>query len=46
VEFITVPRSINKTDAVSLVSAFGSVRAVVNARPEEVAVVSGWGRRK
>jgi DNA excision repair protein ERCC-1 len=46
VEFITVPRSINKTDAVSLVSAFGSVRAAVNARPEEDAVVSGWGRRK
>jgi DNA excision repair protein ERCC-1 len=46
VEFITVPRSINKTDAVSLVSAFGSVRAAVNARPEEVAVVSGWGEKK
>ncbi len=46
VEFITVPRSINKTDAVSLVSAFGSVRAAVNARPEEIAVVSGWGEKK
>jgi DNA excision repair protein ERCC-1 len=46
VEFVTVPRSINKTDAVSLVSAFGSVRASVNARPEEIAVVGGWGEKK
>jgi DNA excision repair protein ERCC-1 len=46
VEFITVPRSINKTDAVSLVSAFGSVRGAVNARPEEIAVVAGWGEKK
>lgn len=46
VDFITVPRSINKTDAVTLVSAFGSVRGAVNARPEEVAVVSGWGEKK
>jgi DNA excision repair protein ERCC-1 len=46
VEFITVPRSINKTDAVSLVSAFGSVKAAVNARPDEIAVVSGWGEKK
>jgi DNA excision repair protein ERCC-1 len=46
VEFVTVPRSINKTDAVSLVSAFGSVRAAVNARPEEVAIVGGWGEKK
>ena len=46
VDFLTVPRSINKTDAVSLVSAFGSVRGAVNARPEEVAVVGGWGEKK
>lgn len=46
VDFITVPRSINKTDAVTLVSAFGSVRGAINARPEEVAVVSGWGEKK
>lgn len=46
VEFVTVPRSINKTDAVSLVSAFGSLKAAVNARPEEIAVVSGWGEKK
>ena len=46
VEFITVPRSINKTDAVSLVSAFGSIRAAVNARPEEIGEITGWGEKK
>ena len=46
VEFITVPRSINKTDAVGLVSTFGSVRAAVNARPEEIGGIAGWGEKK
>ncbi|TKA69534.1 hypothetical protein B0A49_07068 [Cryomyces minteri] len=46
VEFITVPRSINKTDAVGLVSNFGSVRTAINAKPEEVALVAGWGEKK
>lgn len=46
VDFITVPRSINKTDAVGLVSNFGSVRTAVTARPEEVALVDGWGEKK
>lgn len=46
VDFVTVPRSINKTDAVTIVSAFGSIKAAVNARPEEIAVVSGWGEKK
>ncbi|KAL3420647.1 DNA excision repair protein ercc-1 [Phlyctema vagabunda] len=46
VDFMTIPRSINKTDAVSLVSAFGNVQAAINARPEEIAVVGGWGEKK
>lgn len=46
VEFITVPRSITKTDAVSIVGAFGSIKGAVNAMPEEVAVVAGWGEKK
>ena len=46
VEFITVPRSINKTDAVGLVSTFGSIRAAVNARPEEIGTITGWGEKK
>lgn len=46
VDFITVPRSVNKTDAVSLVSTFGSLRTAVNAQPEEIALVAGWGGKK
>jgi len=46
VDFVTVPRGINKTDAVSLVSNFGSVRTAVNARPEEIALIGGWGEKK
>lgn len=46
VEFVTVPRAINKADAVALVSTFGSLRHAVNADPEQVSVVGGWGERK
>ncbi|KAL8699375.1 MAG: hypothetical protein Q9201_006033 [Fulgogasparrea decipioides] len=46
VEFVTTPRSINQTDAISLVSAFGSIRAAVNARPEEIGMIPGWGEKK
>lgn len=46
VDFVTVPRGINKTDAVSIVSAFGSIKAAINAAPEEVAVIGGWGEKK
>jgi len=46
VEFVTVPRSVNKADAVALVSSFGSLRNAVNADAEQVAVISGWGERK
>jgi DNA excision repair protein ERCC-1 len=46
VEFITVPRSINKTDAVGLVSNFGSIRTAVNAGPEEIGLIAGWGTKK
>lgn len=46
VDFVTVPRSVNKTDAVSLVSAFGTIRAAVNARPEEIGEIAGWGEKK
>ncbi|KAF2706858.1 DNA repair protein rad10, partial [Pleomassaria siparia CBS 279.74] len=45
-EFITVPRSINKTDALGLVSNFGSIRTAVNAGPEEVGLIAGWGEKK
>jgi DNA excision repair protein ERCC-1 len=46
VDFITTPRSVNKTDAVSLVSQFGSIRTAVNARHEDVASIAGWGEKK
>lgn len=46
VDFITTPRSVNKTDAVSLVSQFGSIRTAVNARHEDVAGIAGWGEKK
>ena len=46
VEFITVPRSINKTDALGLVGNFGTVKGAVNARPEEIGMIAGWGEKK
>lgn len=46
VEFITTPRSINKSDAASLISTFGSLQAAINAQPEQISSVPGWGERK
>ncbi|KAI1342986.1 restriction endonuclease type II-like protein [Xylariaceae sp. FL0016] len=46
VEFVTVPRGINKADAISLVSNFGSVKNAVNADPEQVSIIGGWGEKK
>lgn len=46
VEFVTVPRAVNKADAVALVSTFGSLRAAVNADPETIGVIGGWGEKK
>jgi DNA excision repair protein ERCC-1 len=46
VDFVTVPRSINKTDAVGLVSNFGSIRTAINAGPEEIGLIAGWGEKK
>ncbi|RYC55116.1 hypothetical protein CHU98_g11098 [Xylaria longipes] len=45
-EFVTVPRGINKADAISLVSNFGSIKNAVNADPEQVAIIGGWGEKK
>jgi DNA excision repair protein ERCC-1 len=44
--FVTTPRGINRADAVSLVSNFGTIRTAVNAENEEVGLVGGWGERK
>ena len=46
VEFVTVPRTVNKADAVALVATFGTLRNAINADPEQISMVSGWGEKK
>lgn len=46
IEFITAPRSVNKSDAASLMSTFGSLQAAINAQPEQISAVPGWGEKK
>jgi DNA excision repair protein ERCC-1 len=46
IAFTNSVRSVNKTDAIGLVSNFGTVRTAINARPEEVALIAGWGEKK
>lgn len=46
VEVLTQVRSLNKVDAVSLAGNFGSVRRAVNADPDEIALIPGWGPKK
>ena len=46
VEFVTTPRTINKSDAASLISTFGSLQNAVNAPPEVLSAVPGWGEKK
>ncbi|KAJ5179691.1 Mating-type switching protein swi10 [Penicillium capsulatum] len=46
VDFVTAPRSINKSDAASLISNFGSLQNAINAQPEQISSVPGWGERK
>lgn len=46
VEFVTVPRAINKADAVALVGTFGSLKNAINADPEIIGAVGGWGEKK
>lgn len=43
VDFVTVPRSLNKSDAVALVANFGSLKNAINADAEQLAMISGWG---
>ncbi|KYK54876.1 hypothetical protein DCS_06837 [Drechmeria coniospora] len=43
VDFVTVPRSLNKSDAVALVAHFGSLRNAINADAEQLALLAGWG---
>lgn len=46
VQFATVPRAINKSDAVALVGSFGSLQRAVQADPEQLGLVAGWGEKK
>ena len=46
IDVVTAVRSVNKTDAVAMVSNFGSVRGAMNAEVEELVLVQGWGERK
>ncbi|KAL7904396.1 hypothetical protein GGI35DRAFT_200936 [Trichoderma velutinum] len=46
VEFVTVPRSLNKSDAVALVANFGSLKNAINAEPDQLSMISGWGGAK
>ncbi|OJK02573.1 hypothetical protein ASPACDRAFT_115666 [Aspergillus aculeatus ATCC 16872] len=46
VEFVTAPRSINKSDAASLISTFGSLQNAINAPSEQISAVPGWGEKK
>ena len=43
VDFVTVPRSLNKSDAVALVANFGSLKNAINAETEQLGTLSGWG---
>ena len=45
-ELFTRVRGVNRTDCLTLVSTFGSVRAAINASPAEVMLISGWGPQK
>ncbi|PYH41828.1 DNA repair protein RAD10 [Aspergillus saccharolyticus JOP 1030-1] len=46
VAFVTTPRSINKSNAASLISTFGSLENAINAQPEQISAVPGWGEKK
>ncbi|KAK6358959.1 ssDNA endonuclease and repair protein rad10 [Orbilia brochopaga] len=45
-DFATSVKGVNRTDAVALISMFGSVRAAVNASEEQIGLVPGWGEKK
>ncbi|ODQ49715.1 excision repair protein, partial [Saitoella complicata NRRL Y-17804] len=46
VEMMTSIRSVNKSDAMSLLANFGSVKRAINAEGEEVGLIGGWGDQK
>lgn len=45
-DILTTVKSINKTDAVTLLSNFGSMRNIINASKEDIEVCPGFGELK
>ncbi|KAL5598558.1 uncharacterized protein BROUX77_006392 [Berkeleyomyces rouxiae] len=41
--FVTAVPGLNRTEALSLITNFGSLRGGVNAAPENLSMISGWG---
>jgi DNA excision repair protein ERCC-1 len=45
-EFVTTPRTLNKTNAMELLANFGSIKQAINAQPNEINMISGWGENR
>lgn len=43
---LTSIRSVNKTDATTLITVFGSLAEIINATPEKLALCPGFGPQK
>jgi DNA excision repair protein ERCC-1 len=46
VDVLTAVRAVNKSDAQTLISTFGSLKNALNASAEEMQTIIGWGPRK
>ena len=46
VDVLTSIRAINKTDAYNLIGTFGSLKRALDATPEELTAIAGWGPQK
>jgi DNA excision repair protein ERCC-1 len=45
-DFLTSVKGVNKTDAITLVTAFGNLKGIMEAEPHELAVLPGIGEQK
>lgn len=45
-DILTTVRSINKTDVASLISNFGNLHGIANAKLEELSMIGGFGEKK
>lgn len=45
-DFATSVKGVNRTDALGLITMFGSVRAAVNASEGQLNLIPGWGEKK